>query len=201
MTRFRGSRVMTDEWRHFDFAVSDGVAQITLNRPEKLNPLTFESYADLRDLFGELPLRTGVRSVIITGEGKGSDSAQAATSKRSSVSCRRWGRLSLLGVHTHDGSGHQGDPRLFRCRWWRQSTAWRPAPAPSSRWPATSGSFRSARSFAFLFTRVGLSGRRHGRRLPAATRDRRPGSRHRTADVRRHDHCRRRRSRSGWRTR
>ena len=71
MTRFRGSRVLTDEWRHFDFAVSDGVAQITLNRPEKLNPLTFESYADLRDLFGELPLRTGVRSVIITGEGKG----------------------------------------------------------------------------------------------------------------------------------
>ena len=33
-----------------EFAVADGVATVTLNRPEKLNPLTFESYADLRDL-------------------------------------------------------------------------------------------------------------------------------------------------------
>jgi enoyl-CoA hydratase/carnithine racemase len=71
MTPFRGSRRLTDEWRHFDFRVSDGVAVITLNRPDKLNPLTFESYADLRDLFGELPLRGDVRSVIITGQGQG----------------------------------------------------------------------------------------------------------------------------------
>lgn len=66
-----GSRRLTREWRHFDFRVSDGVAVITLNRPDKLNPLTFDSYADLRDLFGELPLRGDVRSVIITGQGKG----------------------------------------------------------------------------------------------------------------------------------
>jgi enoyl-CoA hydratase/carnithine racemase len=71
MTPFRASRSLTQEWRHFDFDVTDGVARITLNRPEKLNPLTFESYADLRDLFGELPLRGDVRAAIITGQGKG----------------------------------------------------------------------------------------------------------------------------------
>lgn len=71
MTPFRASPPFTEEWRHFDFSVADGVARITLNRPDKLNPLTFEAYADLRDLFAELPLRGDVRSVVITGAGRG----------------------------------------------------------------------------------------------------------------------------------
>jgi enoyl-CoA hydratase/carnithine racemase len=71
MTPFRASPPFTERWDHFDFSLTDGVARVTLNRPEKLNPLTFESYADLRDLFAELPLRGDVRSVIITGEGRG----------------------------------------------------------------------------------------------------------------------------------
>ena len=37
--------------RHFQFEASEAVATITLNRPERKNPLTFESYAELRDLF------------------------------------------------------------------------------------------------------------------------------------------------------
>ena len=49
----------------------DGVATVTLNRPEKLNALTFESYADLRDLLGELPHRGDARVLVITGEGRG----------------------------------------------------------------------------------------------------------------------------------
>ena len=69
--RFRASVPLTDDWRHFDFAVADGVATVTLNRPEKLNPLTFDSYADLRDLVLQLPYRDDVRVLVIRGAGKG----------------------------------------------------------------------------------------------------------------------------------
>ena len=56
---------------HFAFDVADGVGTITLDRPEKLNALTFEVYADLRDLFAELAHRNDVRVVVITGKGRG----------------------------------------------------------------------------------------------------------------------------------
>ena len=68
--RFRASVPLTDDWEHFEFAVADGVATVTLNRPEKLNPLTFESYADLRDLVLQLPYRDDVRVLVIRGQGK-----------------------------------------------------------------------------------------------------------------------------------
>ena len=57
--------------RHFRFEASeDGrVATIKLNRPEKKNPLTFESYAELRDLFRDLVYASDVRAVVLTGEG------------------------------------------------------------------------------------------------------------------------------------
>ncbi len=71
VTRYRASAGITDDWQHFDFAVADGVATVTLNRPEKMNPLTFESYADLRDLLAELPHRGDTRVLVIRGEGKG----------------------------------------------------------------------------------------------------------------------------------
>jgi enoyl-CoA hydratase/carnithine racemase len=71
MSPFRASVPLTQEWKHFDFAVSEGVATVTLNRPEKLNALTFEVYADLRDLLGELPHRGDTRVLVITGEGRG----------------------------------------------------------------------------------------------------------------------------------
>ena len=58
-------------WQNFDFDVRDGVATITLNRPDKLNALTFEAYADLRDLVAELPARGDARVLVITGEGHG----------------------------------------------------------------------------------------------------------------------------------
>jgi hypothetical protein len=45
------------------------VATITLNRPEKKNPLTFESYAELRDLFRNLAYANDVRAVVVAGEG------------------------------------------------------------------------------------------------------------------------------------
>ncbi|HEY1325519.1 MAG TPA: enoyl-CoA hydratase family protein [Casimicrobiaceae bacterium] len=57
--------------RHFGFAASaDGkVATITLDRPERKNPLTFDSYAELRDLFRMLVGATDVKAVVITGAG------------------------------------------------------------------------------------------------------------------------------------
>jgi enoyl-CoA hydratase/carnithine racemase len=71
MSKFRGSTPLTERWDHFRFSVEGSVATVTLNRPEKLNPLTFESYADLRDLLAELPHHDDVRVLVIEGEGKG----------------------------------------------------------------------------------------------------------------------------------
>jgi enoyl-CoA hydratase/carnithine racemase len=57
--------------RHFRWQCSDDgrVATITLNRPEKKNPLTFESYAELRQLFRDLAYASDVRAVVVAGEG------------------------------------------------------------------------------------------------------------------------------------
>jgi enoyl-CoA hydratase/carnithine racemase len=57
------------EARHFGFAVSGKVATITLNRPERKNPLTFDSYGELRDLFRDLAYATDVKAVVFTGSG------------------------------------------------------------------------------------------------------------------------------------
>ncbi len=71
MSPYRASAPLTPEWQHFDYSVDDGVATVTLNRPAKLNALTFDVYADLRDLVIELPHRGEARVLIITGQGKG----------------------------------------------------------------------------------------------------------------------------------
>lgn len=55
--------------QHFAWQLQDGVGTITLNRPERKNPLTFESYAELRDLFHALRYTTDVRAIVITGAG------------------------------------------------------------------------------------------------------------------------------------
>ena len=57
--------------KSFRYRENDAVATITLNRPERLNALTFEVYAELRDLFAALKTRDAVKAVIITGEGRG----------------------------------------------------------------------------------------------------------------------------------
>ncbi|VWX60331.1 Enoyl-CoA hydratase family protein [Burkholderiales bacterium 8X] len=54
---------------HFSWAFADGVGTVTLNRPERKNPLTFDSYAELRDLFRALVYATDVKAVVITGAG------------------------------------------------------------------------------------------------------------------------------------
>jgi enoyl-CoA hydratase/carnithine racemase len=70
MSPFRGSVPLTDEWRHFGVERADGVATVTLDRPDKLNALTFEAYADLRDLLTELPHRGDTRVLVLRGAGR-----------------------------------------------------------------------------------------------------------------------------------
>lgn len=54
---------------HFHYECTDGVATIMLNRPERKNPLTFESYAELRDLFRNFAYANDVHAVVFTGAG------------------------------------------------------------------------------------------------------------------------------------
>ncbi|HTT98203.1 MAG TPA: enoyl-CoA hydratase family protein [Rhizomicrobium sp.] len=54
---------------HFRWEFADGIATVTLNRPERKNPLTFDSYAELRDMFRALVYTPDVKVVIMTGAG------------------------------------------------------------------------------------------------------------------------------------
>ena len=155
MSPFRASPPLTEEWRHFEFAVADGVARITLNRPDKLNPLTFESYADLRDLFAELPLRGDARAVVITGRGRGF--------------CSGGDVEEIIGELQHMGAAQLLE---FTRMTGQMIKAIRDCPLPviaavngvaagAGSVVALASDFRllsENASFAFLFTRVGLSG-------------------------------------------
>ena len=55
--------------RHFAWSVAGGVGSVTLSRPERKNPLTFESYAELRDLFERLRHASDVKVVVLAGAG------------------------------------------------------------------------------------------------------------------------------------
>jgi enoyl-CoA hydratase/carnithine racemase len=70
MSPFRASAPLTSHWENFRFEVDDGVATVTLDRPGKLNALTFEAYADLRDVLVELPQRGDVRVLVVRGAGR-----------------------------------------------------------------------------------------------------------------------------------
>jgi len=70
-TRFRPAGL---EWagfraQHFLWRVDGKVATITLNRPERKNPLTLESYAELRDTFRNLVYADSIKAVVVTGAG------------------------------------------------------------------------------------------------------------------------------------
>ena len=67
-----GNRVTLAGYRanHFLFGADGGVATLTLNRPDRKNPLTFDSYAELRDLFRALARADDIKAVVITGAGE-----------------------------------------------------------------------------------------------------------------------------------
>lgn len=155
MTRFRASAGFTDRWQHFDFAVADGVATVTLARPEKLNALTFDVYADLRDLIAELPHRGDARALVITGSGRGF--------------CSGGDVVEIIGALQ---SMESGDLLEFTRMTGSVVRALRECPLPviaavngvaagAGAVIALASDFRllarSAR-FAFLFTKVGLAG-------------------------------------------
>jgi len=58
------------EAKNFQYKVRDGVVCITLDRPERKNPLTFDSYAELRDLFRAMVQASDVKAVVLTGAGE-----------------------------------------------------------------------------------------------------------------------------------
>jgi len=69
--RFRPSRLDFANFKpqHFVWRVDGKVATVTLNRPERKNPLTLEAYAELRDTFRDLTYTDAIKTVVITGAG------------------------------------------------------------------------------------------------------------------------------------
>jgi enoyl-CoA hydratase/carnithine racemase len=155
MSPFRASPGFTDHWTHFDLDVSDGVATVRFSRPDKLNALTFDVYADLRDLFAELPHRGDVRAVVLTGEGRGFCSGGDVEEIIGPL--QRMGAAELLEFTRMTGAVTKA---LREC----------PLPviagvngiaAGAGSVLALASDFRllaRSASFAFLFTRVGLAG-------------------------------------------
>lgn len=69
--RFCPARVDFERFepRHFLWQTEGAVATVTLNRPERKNPLTLESYSELRDMFRDLAYAQNIKTVVITGAG------------------------------------------------------------------------------------------------------------------------------------
>ncbi len=155
MTAFRGSAAPTQSWNHFRFAVADGIATLTFDRPQKLNALTFQVYADLRDLLTDLPQRDDVRVLVITGTGRGFSSGGDVTEIIGEL--QKMDARDLLAFTRMTGTVTQ---RMRDC----------PLPIIASVNGVAAGAgavialaadlrilARSA-TFSFLFTKVGLSG-------------------------------------------
>ncbi len=155
MSPFRGSAALTQSWKHFRLEIHDAVATMTFDRPQRLNALTFEVYADLRDLLTQLPQRDDVRVLVITGTGRGFCSGG--------------------DVHEIIGNLVQMEPRVlleFTRMTGTIMQRMRECPVPiiaavngvaagAGAVIALAADFRilaRTASFAFLFTRVGLSG-------------------------------------------
>ncbi|MFF1355460.1 enoyl-CoA hydratase family protein [Streptomyces sp. NPDC058297] len=155
MSPFTGSAPRTDDWRHLRYAVDDGVATVTLARPDKLNALTFGAYADLRDLLAELTRERSVRALVLAGEGRGFcsggdvDEIIGATLSMDTAQLLDFNRMTGQVV------------RAVRECPFPVIAAVHGVAAGAGAVLALAADFRiadpSAR-FAFLFTRVGLSG-------------------------------------------
>ncbi len=155
MTPFRASAPLTDDWQHFDFAIEDGVATVTFNRPDKLNALTFDAYADLRDLAAELPHRGDVRALVLRGEGRAFCSGGDVEEIIGEL--RTFSSTELLAFTRMTGAAVRGLRELPL----PVIAAVNGVAAGAGTVLALASDFRilgASASFAFLFTRVGLAG-------------------------------------------
>jgi enoyl-CoA hydratase/carnithine racemase len=145
--------------RHFAWAVDGPVATITLNRPERKNPLTFESYAELRDTFRQLAFATDVKVVVMAGaEGNFCSGGDVHEIIGPLVRMKEEGRMDELLAFTR----MTGDTvKAIRACPQPVIAAVDGVCAGAGAILAMSGDLRlgTPRSkVAFLFTRVGLSG-------------------------------------------
>src|SRR5687768_1074383 len=101
-TRIRGADIKP---RHFQWQVDGKVATITLTRPERKNPLTFEAYAELRDTFRQLAFATDIKVVVITGaEGNFSSGGDVHEIIGPLVKMKREGKIDeLLALSRNTG--------------------------------------------------------------------------------------------------
>ncbi|MFJ3204461.1 enoyl-CoA hydratase family protein [Streptomyces sp. NPDC086989] len=155
MSPFIGSTAATERWRHLRVTRQDGVATVTLDRPEKLNALTFGAYADLRDLLAELSRERSVRALVLGGEGRGFcsggdvDKIIGATLAMDTAQLLDFNRMTGQVV------------RAVREAPFPVIAAVHGVAAGAGAVLALAADFRIAdptARFAFLFTRVGLSG-------------------------------------------
>lgn len=155
MSPFTGSAARTRDWEHLRVQIADGVATVTLDRPARLNALTFGAYADLRDLLAELSRERAVRALVLAGEGRGFcsggdvDEIIGATLAMDTAQLLDFNRMTGQVV------------RAVRECPFPVIAAVHGVAAGAGAVLALAADFRvadpSAR-FAFLFTRVGLSG-------------------------------------------
>lgn len=174
MVSFRGSVPLTTDWSHFRYAVADGVATVTLDRPDKLNALTFPAYADLRDLLRELPHHKASDSVE---SGSKESGAEEGTDDVRVLVLRGAGRGFCSGGDVDEIIGETLSMRPDELLAFTRMTgevvrAMRECPIPiivathgiaagAGAVIALAADFRIASAsarFAFLFTKVGLSG-------------------------------------------
>ncbi|MET9100718.1 enoyl-CoA hydratase family protein [Streptomyces antibioticus] len=155
MSPFTGSAAPTPHWEHLRVEREDGVATVTLARPEKLNALTFGAYADLRDLLAELSRERSVRALVLAGEGRGFcsggdvDEIIGATLALDTAQLLDFNRMTGQVV------------RAVRECPFPVIAALHGVAAGAGAVLALAADFRVAdptTRFAFLFTRVGLSG-------------------------------------------
>ncbi|MQA85593.1 MAG: enoyl-CoA hydratase family protein [Streptosporangiales bacterium] len=155
MSPFRASAGFTEDWQHFRFAVDGGVATITLDRPDRLNALTFSVYADLRDVLRELPHRDDVRVVVLTGEGRGFCSGgdvQAIIGELVTADPKRLLEFTRMTGGVVQAMRECPLPIIAAVNGTAAGAGAVIASAADFRLVARSG------TFAFLFTKVGLSG-------------------------------------------